>query len=333
MNREEFMRRDALDYYRDYLEEAGDSAEEAMREFGSPERIASIIRSDIQGNLADGGEFTDTGYTDERFREPNYQLARREQGEPESSDGAAPGNDRQPAYRDAVEDQNVAGSGNTGGSNGADPYYYGNIGTGAGQSDSRTGGYSGNADQSGAAGRTGNPGQPGVGGHAGNPGQPGTAGRTGNPGQPGAAGHAGNSGQPGAPGRPGSGGQAAKVLWIILAIIGAVTVLPALLGFAGGAFGILVAIVVLLLVLVFLTAILTFVFLVAGVAVVAAGIAAVFADPLDGVVCIGVGLVMLAIGLVGVVLSVLIYGKLLPWLFRGAIDGLNGMLHRKERTA
>lgn len=301
MNREEFMKkveyllsdlpeeetRDALDYYRDYLEEAGDSAEEAMREFGSPERIASIIRSDLQGNLADGGEFTDTGYTDERFREPNYQLASREQEE----------------------------------------YHYGNTGTGAGQADSRTGGYSGNADQSGAAGRTGNPGQPGAAGRTGNPGQSGAAGHAGNPGQPGAA------GQPGAPGRPGSGGRAAKVLWIILAIIGAVTVLPALLGFAGGAFGILVAIVVLLLVFVFLTAILTFVFLVAGVAVVAAGIAAVFADPLDGAVCVGVGLVMLAVGLVGVALSVLIYGKFLPWLFRGAIDGLNGMLHRKERTA
>ena len=63
MNRDEFMKRveylisdlpeeetrDALDYYRDYLEEAGDAAEEAMREFGSPERIASIIRT--AGNL------------------------------------------------------------------------------------------------------------------------------------------------------------------------------------------------------------------------------------------------------------------------------------------
>lgn len=313
--------KDALDYYRDYLEEAGDAAEEAMREFGSPERIASIIRTDIQGNLADGGEFTDTGYTDERFREPNYQLARRGQGEPESSDRDVPENDQQPTYRDAAEDQDVAGSGYTGGSSGADPYYYGNVGTGACQTDSRTGGYSGNSDQSGAAGRPGNSGQPGAEGHAENPGQFGTAG------------HAGNPGQPGASGRPGSGGRAAKVLWIILAIIGAVTVLPALLGFAGGAFGILVAIMVLLLVFVFLTAILTFVFLAAGVAVVAAGIAAVFADPLDGAVCIGVGLVMLAVGLVGAALSVLIYGKFLPWLFRGAIDGLNGMLHRKERTA
>lgn len=76
MNRDEFMREleylladipdeekaDAVGYYRDYLEEAGPEGEEAViREFGSPERIAAIIRSDLAGNLEDGGEFTETG--------------------------------------------------------------------------------------------------------------------------------------------------------------------------------------------------------------------------------------------------------------------------------
>ena len=333
MNRDEFMNkveyllsdfpeeetRDALDYYRDYLEEAGDSAEEAMREFGSPERIASIIRSDIQGNLADGGEFTDTGYTDERFREPNYQLARRERDASDSSDGTAPENGRQPAYGNAEGDQNVSGRENAGT---------------AGQIGDRNGGYFGSAGQSGAAGQFGSAGQSGAAGQSGNAGRSGTAGQSGNAGRSGAPGQPGYAGQPGAPGQPGSSGRpATKVLWIILAVIGAAAILPSLLGFAGYAFGILVAIVVILFVLIFLAAILTLVFLVAGVAVVAAGIAAAFADPLDGVACIGLGLVLLAVGLVGVVLSVLIYGKLLPWLFRGAIDGLNGMLHRKERTA
>ncbi len=285
MNRDEFMKRveylisdlpeeetrDALDYYRDYLEEAGDAAEEAMREFGSPERIASIIRTDIQGNLADGGEFTDTGYTDERFREPNCQLARREQ-DPNADDAR-----KQDSGRDAYA------GGSREAPHGAEGSY---------RQDERQDGYGGYAYGSGG----------------------------------------GETGRPGSPGRSGSG-SAAKVLWIILAVIGVITVLPALLGFAGGAFGILTAIVVLLLVFVLLTAILTLVFLVSGVAVAAAGIAAAFVDPLDGVACVGVGLVMLAVGLVGVVLSVLLYGKLLPWLFRGAIDGLNGMLHRKERTA
>lgn len=92
MNREEFMKElehllsdipdedkaEAIGYYRDYLEEAGDKNEEAaMKEFGSPERIAAIIRSDLSGNLEEGGEFTDKGYQDERFRDPNYQVAKR----------------------------------------------------------------------------------------------------------------------------------------------------------------------------------------------------------------------------------------------------------------
>ena len=92
MNRDEFMREleyllqdipekekaDAIEYYRDYLEEAGpEHEEEVIREFGSPERIASIIRSDISGDLEDGGEFTEKGYQDERFKDPNYQMAKR----------------------------------------------------------------------------------------------------------------------------------------------------------------------------------------------------------------------------------------------------------------
>lgn len=89
MNRTEFMseleyllqdipeeeKAEALAYYRDYLEDAGDENEEqAIRDFGSPERVAAIIRSDLSGSLEDGGEFTEAGYQDERFRDPNYQV-------------------------------------------------------------------------------------------------------------------------------------------------------------------------------------------------------------------------------------------------------------------
>ncbi|WP_313075091.1 DUF1700 domain-containing protein [Lacrimispora sp.] len=69
---------DAIEYYRDYLEEAGtENEEQVIHDFGSPERIASIIRSEISGNLDEGGGFTDKGYEDERFKDPNYQMANR----------------------------------------------------------------------------------------------------------------------------------------------------------------------------------------------------------------------------------------------------------------
>ena len=92
MTRDEFMKElayllqdiqdedkeDALQYYMDYFDEAGPDREaDVVRELGSPERIASIIRSDIAGNLKDGGEFTEGGYKDERFRDPNYQVVKR----------------------------------------------------------------------------------------------------------------------------------------------------------------------------------------------------------------------------------------------------------------
>ncbi|RGZ00583.1 DUF1700 domain-containing protein [Clostridium sp. AM58-1XD] len=69
---------DALQYYRDYLDEAGPENEErVISEFGSPERIAAIIRAGISGNMEEGGEFTETGYGDDRFKDPNYQIQKR----------------------------------------------------------------------------------------------------------------------------------------------------------------------------------------------------------------------------------------------------------------
>lgn len=94
MNRVEFMneleyllqdipvedKADALEYYRDYLEEAGDENEEqAIREFGSPERVAAIIRADLNGHLEDGGGFTESGYQDERFHDPRYQVVKHQE--------------------------------------------------------------------------------------------------------------------------------------------------------------------------------------------------------------------------------------------------------------
>lgn len=71
-------REDGIAFYRDYLDEAGPEREtEVLQEFGSPERIASIIRSNLKEDLEDGGIFTENGFEDERFREPGYQVVKR----------------------------------------------------------------------------------------------------------------------------------------------------------------------------------------------------------------------------------------------------------------
>ena len=73
-------REEAIAYYQDYLDEAGEDREaDVLSEFGSPERIASIIRSNLNADLEDGGFFTETGYEDERFRDPGYQVVKRKE--------------------------------------------------------------------------------------------------------------------------------------------------------------------------------------------------------------------------------------------------------------
>ena len=64
---------DAIAYYRDYLDEAGpEREEEVLRGFGSPERIAAMIRADLAGEMKEGGEFTEAGFTDQRFETVRY---------------------------------------------------------------------------------------------------------------------------------------------------------------------------------------------------------------------------------------------------------------------
>lgn len=243
MNREEFMREleyllqdipeedkaDALDYYRDYLEEAGEEAEAAIQEFGSPERIAAIIRSDIAGHLEEGGAFTERGYEDERFRDPNYQVAKRydlpEAGEQPKRDTS--GTEDRREYR--------------------------------GKSSTNT------------------------------------------------------------------------MIKIVLVVILLVMTSPIWLGLGTGLFGIVVGVLVTAVALLAAAAIVTVALFIAGIAAGVAGVVHMITSPLGGLLCVGIGLMLIAISLVCLVISVQIYGRFFPWLFRGIMDLLNGLFHRKER--
>ncbi len=66
---EEEEREEALDYYRDYLEESGDlTPEEIAGRLGSPEKVAAEIKGSLWGDDR-GGEFTERGYEDTRYKE------------------------------------------------------------------------------------------------------------------------------------------------------------------------------------------------------------------------------------------------------------------------
>lgn len=60
-------RLDAIAYYNDYFDEAGPENEaNVLRELGSPERVASIIKADLNTVGNEKAEYTEQGYSDGR---------------------------------------------------------------------------------------------------------------------------------------------------------------------------------------------------------------------------------------------------------------------------
>ena len=91
MNRKDFMakleqllrsipaeeRREALQYYEYYFDDAGaEHEEEVIQELGSPEKVAAMIGADLKPGSEENGEFTEHGFTDERFEEKETPAMR-----------------------------------------------------------------------------------------------------------------------------------------------------------------------------------------------------------------------------------------------------------------
>lgn len=71
-------RKEALQYYSDYFDDAGEEHEEAIiEELGSPERVASIIKVELDGNSINQesrGYFTEKGYQDAILMDEKYEI-------------------------------------------------------------------------------------------------------------------------------------------------------------------------------------------------------------------------------------------------------------------
>ena len=91
MNREEYLKRlsfllkdlpeeeieDAIAYYEDYFEEAGeDKEEQVIKELGPPEKVAKMIRDSVEEN-GQQGEYTEEGYQEEAY-EDYRQMSKKE---------------------------------------------------------------------------------------------------------------------------------------------------------------------------------------------------------------------------------------------------------------
>lgn len=90
MNRIEFMtelaallqdvpveeRVEAMQYYNDYFDDAGEENEEqVILELGSPKKVAATIKADL-ANQEGQGEYTENGYTDARFEKKDMPADR-----------------------------------------------------------------------------------------------------------------------------------------------------------------------------------------------------------------------------------------------------------------
>lgn len=300
-------RADAIAYYQDYLDEAGpEHEEETVRDFGSPERIAAIIRADLNGNLEEGGEFTDHGYEDERFREPNFQLVKR-------LDLPEPAREAEQADERDQED-GADGAGRTGK-------------TGRASGSSRPGGTSRASRKSRAGGRSGSF-QYGGRWHDGAAAS--------------SAGSAGAGGGTSGSGRPRWAWW--QILGMIL--LGCLVIpiaIPLLLGLGGGVIGLIAGVgggavgllaaagAVLISATIALAAV-TFALLLAGVLLILFGIGHL-ADPAQGFLYIGTGVGILGLGFLCLALCGLYYGRFLPWLGRSIINFISRLLHRKGASA
>lgn len=117
MSREEFMKqlenllsdvseeekREALEYYRCYFEDAGEENEERiLKELESPEKVARTIKADLgmgKDTSQENGTYTEQGYQDERFTDKqemgfHQNTAEQNTTEQKTSTAAGEGNDK-----------------------------------------------------------------------------------------------------------------------------------------------------------------------------------------------------------------------------------------------
>ena len=82
----EVERRDAMKYYNDYFDDAGEENEEqVISELGNPAKVAATIKADLGSQAGDYAEYSENGYTDSRFDQKEMPAGRDYQRKEEKS--------------------------------------------------------------------------------------------------------------------------------------------------------------------------------------------------------------------------------------------------------
>ena len=115
-------------------------------------------------------------------------------------------------------------------------------------------------------------------------------------------------------------------LWIVLLVL----LFPVLLGVGGGLLSILVGIAGLLIGLFLILGLCTLAFLAAGIVLIPFGLAVIFSQPLSGLMTAGTGLIFLGGGLLLLSLSLLFYGRFIPFVLGKSADSLDRLIRGRR---
>ncbi len=118
---------------------------------------------------------------------------------------------------------------------------------------------------------------------------------------------------------------------IILIILAAMFVVPIGGGLMVGLFGTLFGVLVSILVVLFIPFILAFSFTVSGIAMLVGSIFLLAASPANGLLMLGVGFILTAVGILFGILGVTIFTKVLPPLFRGTSNFIKKTINAISR--
>ncbi len=335
MNRAEFMRRltellgdvaptereEAIQYYNDYFDDAGEENESGViASLGTPEELARTIKAGLNDG-GNSGEFTESGFSgyaqtpkDEIVKVKDEDAA----GRTDTGAGQAGA-----AYSEAAGSGGAQGSGEFRGTQSGNGYYEGAYykrpegdGVYGGRQDTRN--YRNPYEESGSressAGRT--------------YGQNTSYEQSGNYGtgtsyeQSGSYGTGTSYGQGKAAKEPMSGGMIALI--VVLAVLTS----PVWIGLLGGFLGVAAGVIAVLFALFLTFLIIGVVFIVVAIALLVTGVTLLFSAPLGALCVIGCGLVLFALGLVGIWVMVALAGLAIPAFVRGIVSLCQKIFHR-----
>ena len=120
---------------------------------------------------------------------------------------------------------------------------------------------------------------------------------------------------------------------IVLIVIGCIICSPVILGAAGGLLGVIAGILIVILALIFGFSLAAIILIIVAFSLVAGGFGCVFSAPITAMGLVGGGLICLSLGILFMLITVFIVGKLIPAICQGIAYIWKKLFGKKEAAA